>query len=179
MDQQEVALREQLQQLARRKEEVKKNDGERAKDQLNDEIPAARMHLLGLLRTADNLGIEIEGEYVTTLHRIVQEAGATGIALSLVQEVLPDQKKLQFAREELGPKGSGEIVEKTAKEHLKEGKGRGLFFVWNEKHSRPTAVDQGGEPPALDSGNEAEAEVEVIPPQRKLGQTAKPTTGTR
>jgi hypothetical protein len=145
MDHQEAALREQLQQLALRKEEAKKTKGEEAKEQLYEKIPSARVHLLGLLRTAQNLGIEIDGEYTTTLHRIVKEAGATGIPLSLVQEVLPDLKKLQAAREDLGPKGTGEIIELTAKEHLKEGKGRGLFFVWNDDASSATPEVPEGE----------------------------------
>jgi hypothetical protein len=130
MDHEEAALKEQLQRLARQKEEAKKTEGERVKEELWQQIPDARVRLLGWLRTAQNLDISLEGEYGVSLGRIVKDAGATGISLALVQQVLPEMEKLQEARDRLGKNGTGQIAELKAKEHLKEGKGRGLYLVW-------------------------------------------------
>jgi hypothetical protein len=172
MDQEEAALKEQLQQLARRKKEAKKTDGEKAKEELNQKIPDTRVELLGLLRTAYNLGLPLEDEYAVSLRRIVKDAGATGIALSLVQQVLPEVEKLQAARDQLGKNGTQEITELKAKEHLKEGKGRGLFFVWNEEEvpgdDALDAHSAGADPVELAAVDPADAE------QRKRAEEAEP-----
>ena len=67
IDQQEAALREQLQQLANKKEAAKKAEVERAKAQLHEDIPDARINLLGLLQKAENLSVDPEVEYTVTL----------------------------------------------------------------------------------------------------------------
>jgi hypothetical protein len=173
MDHEEAALKEQLQRLARKKEEAKKNEGERVREELGKDIPDARVMLLRLLRTAQNLDISLEGEYTVSLRRIVKDAGATGISLALVQQVLPEMEKLQEARDQLGKNGTGEIAELKAKEHLREGKGRGLYLVWaGEAPAALEAQDEADGPAEQDDDVQGEHPASTEPSPTKAVKSA-------
>ncbi len=172
MDQEEARLKELLQQLFRKKERAKKEEGEKLKDQILGQFSEASLKLLGIHRAAQNLEVSLEGAYTATLRSVVQDAGATGIALALIQQVLPDVQLLQAARDALGKNGTKEINELRAKEHLKEGKGRGLFFVWNEPEPSATT----SETEEHDEPESSPTEDDVDPTPLAETSTAKPTT---
>jgi len=101
---------------------------------LTEVLPQAKLAVLDLLTKLQSCSVE--DDYSAYLLSIVKNYGTTGIALSLLREVMPDQDKLMNARRALGGEykdddDNAQMGEGCIRE-VKEGQSITIFFVKDE-----------------------------------------------